>query len=129
MIKGLLSTMVCCSICDGLYVKDLFQFDRPGIGATLMYCTIEGILLLLLVIAIEVFAYRTLCRWLWQISESEKGGSAVATPCVLACAGCDLHMTATWKRGLCGTLGTYPDPPLIDTIFLHTCSTLMVGHY
>ena len=35
-------------------MEDQFQFDRPGIGATLTYCAIEGLLLLLLVIAIEV---------------------------------------------------------------------------
>ena len=45
------------SICEGLYVEDLFQFDRPGIGSTLMYSAIEGVLLLFLVVAIEVCSY------------------------------------------------------------------------
>ena len=47
----------CPSICEGLYVEDLFQFDRPGIGSTLMYSAIEGVLLLFLVVAIEVRSY------------------------------------------------------------------------
>ena len=41
-------------------MEDLFQFDRPGIGSILTYCAIEGVLLLLLVVTIEVRTY-TVC--------------------------------------------------------------------
>ena len=42
------------SFCNGLYVEDLYQFERPGIGSILTYSAIEGVLLLLLVVTIEV---------------------------------------------------------------------------
>ena len=47
-------TVYCRSICDEVYAENIFQFDRPGVGATLIYDFIEGLILVLLVVAIEV---------------------------------------------------------------------------
>ena len=46
-----------CSVCNGLYVENIFQFDRPGIGSVLTYTAIEGLVLLFLVVTIEVHMY------------------------------------------------------------------------
>ncbi|CAI8011243.1 Phospholipid-transporting ATPase ABCA1 [Geodia barretti] len=65
------------SICEGLYVEDLFQFDRPGIGSTLMYSAIEGVLLLFLVVAIEYSFFVPLVKQLliyYMETNNNKGG-------------------------------------------------------
>ena len=49
------------SDCKGVYVENLYQFDRPGIGATLTYTGIEGLLLIFLVVLVEVCTYVCTC--------------------------------------------------------------------
>ena len=45
------------SDCGSFYAEDIFQFEVPGIVSILTYTAIEGLLLLLLVIIIEVRMY------------------------------------------------------------------------
>ena len=46
--------LYCRGDCDGFYAENIFQFDRPGVGAILTYDFIEGLILVLLVVVIEV---------------------------------------------------------------------------
>ena len=66
-------------------MENIFQFDRPGIGSTIMYTAIEGFLLIFLVIAIEVCISRTFIQEnSWKIffvqpmlCMQEKGGITI----------------------------------------------------
>lgn len=37
-----------------MFAENIFQFDRPGIGSVLTYTAVEGVVLLLFVVLVEV---------------------------------------------------------------------------
>jgi len=43
------------SNCENVYSRNIYQFERPGIGAFLTYSGIEGLLLILILGLIEVY--------------------------------------------------------------------------